>query len=82
MEPANVHRHGTFIIGFSIARKHIAVARADSCAHFREDIEEAGFSCTNMLFRIKWTDKVNYNLLHKIVEYNIESKKDMNKFWR
>lgn len=75
--------HGTFIIGFSIAKKHIAVApELTAIAHFREDIEEAGFSCTNMLFRIKWTDKVNYNLLHKIVEYNIESKKDMNKFWR
>lgn len=75
--------HGTLIIGFSIAKKHIAVApEPTAIAHFREDIEEAGFSCTNMLFRIKWTDKVNYNLLHKIVEYNIESKKDMNKFWR
>ena len=28
-----------------------------------------------MIFRIKWNDKVDYDLLNKIIAYNIESKR-------
>lgn len=75
--------HGTFIIGFSIAKAHIAVApEAVVISLFEKELEEAGYSHTQELFRIKWTDKVDNNLLQKIVAYNIENKKDMAKFWR
>lgn len=75
--------HGTFIIAFSIAKAHIAVApEAAAIDHFEKEIEEAGYSYTEQLFRIKWTDKVDYDLLQKIVAFNIEDKKDMVKFWR
>lgn len=75
--------HGTFIIGFSIAKGHIAVAPESKVIKlFEKDIEESGYSHTQELFRIKWTDKVDYELLYKIVAYNIEDKKDYKKFWR
>ncbi len=75
--------HGTFIIGFSIAKAHIAVApEAIVVRLFEKEIEEAGYSHTQELFRIKWTDPVDFDLLHKLVAYNIENKKDMVKFWR
>ncbi|WP_373000714.1 iron chaperone [Lutispora sp.] len=75
--------HGTFIIAFSIAKGHISVApEAVVIKQFEKEIEEAGYSHTKELFRIKWTDKVDYDSLRKIVAYNIESKKDMVKFWR
>lgn len=75
--------HGTFIIGFSIAKAHIAVApEAVAINHFEKEIEEAGYSHTQELFRIKWTDKVDFDLLFKLVNYNIDNKKDMIKFWR
>jgi uncharacterized protein YdhG (YjbR/CyaY superfamily) len=45
-------------------------------------VEETGYSLTKELFRIKWTDKVDYALLYSIVAHNIESKKDFTKFWR
>lgn len=48
----------------------------------KKEIEQAGYSQTKMLFRIKWTDEVDYNLLRKIAAYNIEDKKGMTKFWR
>lgn len=74
--------HGTFIIGFSIAKKHIAVAPEPvTISYFEKEIKEAGYSHTDGLFRIKWTDKVDFHLLNKIVAYNIEDKKDMTKFW-
>lgn len=75
--------HGTFIIGFSVAKAHIAVApEAVVISLFEKEIEEAGYSHTRELFRIKWTDKVDFDLLYKIVAYNIEDKKAMTKFWR
>lgn len=75
--------HGTFIIGFSIAKTHLAVApEAEVVKYFAKDIEKAGYSYTKGLFRIKWTDKVDYELIRKIVAYNIDDKKEMVKFWR
>lgn len=75
--------HGTFIIGFSVAKVHIAIApEAIAIKRFEKEIRQAGYSYTKELFRIKWTDEVDYELLEKIVAYNIEEKKDMKKFWR
>ena len=75
--------HGTFIIGFSIAKNHMAVApEAAAIDKFEKEIEKAGYSYTQGLFRIKWNDPLNYELLRKIVAYNIEDKKDAVKFWR
>lgn len=75
--------HGTFIIGFSISKSHIAVApEAVGIRLFEKEIKEAGYSHAKEIFRIKWTDKVDFDLLHKLVSYNIEDKKDMTKFWR
>jgi len=75
--------HGTFIIGFSVAKGHIAVApEAVVISLFEKEIEQAGYSHTKELFRIKWTDQVDFDLLHKLVNYNIENKKGMIKFWR
>jgi hypothetical protein len=75
--------HGTFIIGFSVAKGHIAVApEALVISLFEKEIEEAGYSHTQGLLRIKWTDKVDFDLLDKIIAYNIENKKGMTSFWR
>lgn len=32
--------------------------------------------------KIKWTEEVNYDLLHRMIDKNIEDKKDTTKFWR
>ncbi|MDD4009822.1 MAG: DUF1801 domain-containing protein [Fermentimonas sp.] len=75
--------HGTSIIGFSVSKGHIAVApEAVVINMFEKRIEEAGYSHTRELFRIKWTDKVNFELLYAIIAYNIENKKDEKNFWR
>lgn len=75
--------HGTFIIGFSISKGHMAVApEAVVISRFEEEIQRAGYSYTKELFRIKWSDKIDFELLEKIVSYNIAEKKDTDKFWR
>ena len=75
--------HGTFIIGFSVAKKHLAVApERVAVTHFSDDIEQAGYELTKELVRIKWEHPVDYLLLEKIIEFNILDKANCSTFWR
>lgn len=75
--------HGTFIIGFSVSKKHIAIApEKQAIDMFSKEIIEAGYSHGSNVFRITWQDNVDYELLKKIIEYNMEDKKNCNSFWR
>lgn len=75
--------HGTFIIGFSAAKHHLSVSPEEVCiAHFADEIAQAGYSATKGLFRIPWNDPVNYELLEKMIEFNIQDKAEYTNFWR
>ncbi|MBD8070041.1 iron chaperone [Bacillus sp. PS06] len=75
--------HGTYIIGFSTAKQHMSVAPEEvGMTHFADDITEAGYSMTKGLFRIRWKDQVNYDLLEKMISFNIQDKADCTTFWR
>ena len=45
-------------------------------------IKASGYARTKGLAKIKWTDEVDYDLLAKMIEYNIEDKKDCTTFFR
>ncbi len=49
---------------------------------FEEDIKKSGYERTKMTMKIKWKEKVDFELIDKMIEYNIEDKKEMTKFWR
>ncbi|MCD2138521.1 iron chaperone [Salinicoccus halitifaciens] len=75
--------NGTFILGIDSSKKHISISPEEKTMEFfTEEIEEAGYSQTKGLFRIKYSDEVDYGLLKKMIDYNIEDKKDYDKFWR
>lgn len=75
--------HGTFIVGFSAAKQHMAVAPEKAgISHFIKDIEAAGYDYTKELIRIPWNKSVDYALLKKIIDYNIGDKADYSAFWR
>ncbi len=75
--------HGTFIIAFSVAKPHLAVApEGAGIIHFTEEIEQAGYDCGVKFFRIRWQDAVDYALLERIIRYNITDKADCVTFWR
>ena len=75
--------HGTFIIGFSVAKQHMAVAPEEAAmARFAEEIERSGYGRTKGLFRIRWNEPVDFSLLEKLIEFNIEDKADCTTFWR
>lgn len=81
-QPMFTH-HETFIIGFSTAKKHIAVAPEHAgIMKFAEKIEAAGYTYTSQLFRIQWNQPVNYTLLKEIITFNMEEKAEYTSFWR
>src|SRR5699024_524113 len=76
-------QHGTFIIAFSKSKQHYSIApKEKGMTEYNEQIAEAGYSQINNLFRIKWTQDVNYELLQSIIQFNIEDKAKCTTFWR
>lgn len=75
--------NGTFILGFSKAKPHFAVAPEKYTRdYFEEEIKKAGYQTTKMFMKIKWTDELNFDLIHKMIDKNIEDKQHSTKFWR
>lgn len=75
--------HGTFIIGFSSARHHLAVAPEKAAiTHFAARIRQAGYDHSAMLMRIAWDRPVDYALLTALIEFNLADKADCSTFWR
>lgn len=75
--------HGTFIIGFSIAKAHMAISpEKRGMEHFHDEIAEAGYGQSAMLFRIRWDEPVDYALLGRMIRFNRSDKKDCQTFWR
>lgn len=75
--------HGTFIIGFSVARHHLAVApEKEGIERFADAFRQAGYSFGSHLVRFEWKRPVDYPLLARMIEYNIEDKANCKTFWR
>ncbi len=75
--------HGTFIIGFSCAKKHMACApERAGMMKFNKRFDEMGLDYGKMFIRMPWTDEVPWDLLHDLIEFNIEDKKNCTTFWR
>jgi uncharacterized protein YdhG (YjbR/CyaY superfamily) len=75
--------NGTFIIGFSYSKKHIAVALEKAALdHFTDLIKERGFKHSKMLFYFPWDKDIDYEMLKTMIDYNIEDKKGYKTFWR
>lgn len=75
--------HGTFIIGFSVAKNHLSVSpERAGIVRFEEEIVKAGHECSKMMFRFKFDRPVDYPLLEKIIEFNVQDKAGLMSFWR
>ncbi len=75
--------HGTFIIAFSVAKHHLAVApERAAIIRFSDEIVKAGYDHSKQLVRIKWDRPVNFSLLEEMIEFNISDKADCTTFWR
>ncbi len=81
-QPMFIHED-TYIIGFSHSKKHISMSpEAKPIQEFEYLIEEAGLSYTDNIIRIRFEDRVPYELLKTLIDYNIEDKAGYTRFWR
>lgn len=75
--------HGTFIIGFSVSKKHIAIApEYAGMACFADEIAKRGHDHTKGIVRMPWDRPFDYDLLEKMIAFNIMDKADCTTFWR
>lgn len=73
---------GTFILSFSASTNHFSVAPERKILdEFRDRLDEAGYSHSKALFRVQWTDEINYALFEDLIERSIEFKKGFKTFW-
>lgn len=74
----------TFIIGFSVSKNHFSVApEHKTIIDFAAQIKEQNYiiSKSNLLFNIKWTDTINFELIKRLIEHNIKIKANCKTFW-
>ncbi len=75
--------HGTFIMGFSYAKNHMAVApEGRGIEKFADEFARRGISHGTKMFRLAWKDPIPYDLIEDIIRFNIEDKKNVSTFWR
>ena len=75
--------HGTFIIGFSSAKHHMSVApERAGMVHVADDLARGGHDHTDLLVRFKWSQPIDYELLEKMIAFNIQDKAECTTFWR
>ncbi len=75
--------HGTFIIGFSVSKQHLAVSpEMAGIEHFSAAIVQASYEHTKMLMRIPWDKPIPWPLLQEMIAFNIADKADCATFWR
>jgi uncharacterized protein len=81
-QPMFIHE-GTFIIGFSVAKGHINIAPEDvTLKKFESQIKKLGYHQTKMLIQIKENQEIEYLLLKEMIDFNLEDKKGLKRFWR
>lgn len=75
--------HGTFIVAFSIAKDHLAIAPEKKVIDkFSDRIINSGYKYSMNLIKIPWEDSIDYKLLKEIIEFNTLDKKNCLTFWR
>lgn len=81
-QPHFVHNN-TFIIAFTHAKQHISVVPEYKAIEvFKEDIKKSNYQSTNFIYKMKWQNPIDYDLLKRIIDYNMEDKKGLDTYWR
>ena len=81
-QPVFTH-HGTYIIGFSAASKHMTMApERATMIRFEQVMRERGTDFGTMLARQPWTKSFDYELLDAFIQHQLAEKQDITSFWR
>lgn len=81
-QPMFTH-HGTYIIGFSAASKHMTMApERAAMIRFEQVMRERGTDFSTMLARQPWNRPFDYELLDAFIQHQLAEKQDITSFWR
>ena len=81
-QPMFTH-HGTYIIGFSAAAKHMAMApERATMIRFEPVMRERGTDFGTMFARQPWDKPFDYELLDAFIQHQLEEKRNITSFWR
>ena len=81
-QPMFTH-HGTYIIGFSAASKHMAMApERATMIRFEPVMRERGTDFGKMFARQPWNKPFDYELLDAFIQHQLTDKRDVTSFWR
>nr|WP_314768344.1 DUF1801 domain-containing protein [uncultured Actinomyces sp.] len=81
-QPMFTH-HGTYIIGFSAASKHMAVApERATMIRFEPVMRERGTHFGKKVAHQPWDKPFDYELLDVFIQYQLAEKQDVTSFWR
>ncbi len=81
-QPMFTH-HGTYIIGFSAASKHMAMApERATMIRFEQVMRERGTDFGKMFARQPWNKPFDYELLDAFIQHQLAEKQDVASFWR
>ena len=79
----NFVNKGTFILGISHSKEHIAIAPEKVAVDkFKESAHQKGFSTSQQLIKIQWNQEIDYPLIKEIIDFNIEDKQGVQTYWR
>ena len=75
---------GTFILGFSASKNHFSISPEEKgVKKFSDYMDENRIFYSKMLFRMPWdSERIDYDLIKRAIDYNMEDKKGYDKFWR
>lgn len=81
-QPMFTH-HGTYIIGFSAASKHMAMApERATIIRFEPVMRERGTDFGKMFARQPWNKPFDYELLDAFIQHQLTDKRNVTSFWR
>lgn len=81
-QPTFTH-HGTHIIRFSAASKHMAMAPERATTIRSEQVmRERGTDFGKMFAHQPWNTPFDYQLLDAFIQHQLEEKQDITSFWR
>lgn len=81
-QPMLTH-HGTYIVGFSAASRHMTMApERATMIRFEPVMRERGTDFGKMFARQPWNKPFDYELLDAFIEHQLTERQDITSFWR
>lgn len=81
-QPMFTH-HGTYIIGFSLASKHVAMnPERATMIRFEPVMRERGTDFGKMFARQPWNKPFDFELLDAFIQHQLAEKQAVTSFWR